>query len=58
MSPRGFFFCQTSLGIIMHTIYFRAVSGNTVRIECPTLEEAQHYWDKLTTIFHMVSTRP
>lgn len=42
----------------MHTIYFRAVSGNTVRIECPTLEEAQHYWDKLTTVFHMVSTRP
>ena len=43
----------------MHTIYFRAVSGNTVRIECPTHEEAQHYWDKLSEAnFHMVSTRP
>jgi hypothetical protein len=42
----------------MQTIYFRAVSGNTVSIECPTLEEAQYYWDRLAIVFHMVSTRP
>lgn len=42
----------------MHTIYFRTILGKTVRIECHTLDEAQHYWDKLADVFIMVSTRP
>jgi hypothetical protein len=43
----------------MQTIYFRTTIGNTTRIEVGTIEEAQHYWDKLSESgFHMVSARP
>lgn len=43
----------------MQTIYFRTPISNTVRIDCPSIEEAQHYWDKLSASgFHMISSRP
>jgi hypothetical protein len=45
----------------MFTIHFIDPDTNhgKVYITLPTLELAQHYWDKLSEAnFHMVSTRP
>jgi hypothetical protein len=43
----------------IQTIYFRSAIGSTIRVDCPTIEEGQHYWDKLSASgFQMVSTRP
>lgn len=42
----------------MHTIYFKDNVARTVRIELPTLDEARHYWDRLSHVFFMVSARP
>ena len=43
-----------------HTIWFRSpTSGTTVKIVVATTDEANQYWDELSSSgFYMVSTRP
>jgi hypothetical protein len=44
--------------VFMFSIYFKDNTARTVSIELPDLLEARHYWDRLSHVFYMVSTRP